>query len=161
MFKWFFGAPLAPGTKAPDFTMPDNLGEVVSLSSLAGKYVVLIFYPCDSSPTCIKQMCEFRDRWGFMIDHGVEVFGVNPMSQKSHEVFRDDYDLPFRLLVDKGQVAAMAYKAKGLIVRRTVYLIGPDGTIVFSRRGRPSPIEMLEHIPDAFKETAELDPQPA
>jgi peroxiredoxin Q/BCP len=161
MWKWLFGPPLPPGAPAPEFTMPDNLGAEVSSSSLRGKYFVLIFYPCDSSPTCIKQMCEFRDRWGFMIEHGVEVFGVNPMSEKSHEVFRDDYDLPFRLLVDKGQKVAEAYLAKGLIVRRTVYLVGPDGKIAFSRRGRPSPLEMLEHIPGAFAETEEHAAQPA
>ena len=153
MLMWYLSSPLAPGTPAPEFTLPDNWGETVSLSGLRGKYVVLVFYPCDDSTTCIKQMCEFRDRWGFMIDYGVEVFGVNPMSQNSHEDFREKYCLPFRLLVDRGQKIAAAYKARGLIVRRTVYLIGPDGKILFSRRGRPSPIELLEHIPGALQET--------
>ncbi|TAL27773.1 MAG: peroxiredoxin [Alphaproteobacteria bacterium] len=162
MLKWLFSPPLTVGTPAPDFTLPDNMGETVSLSALRGKYVVLIFYPCDNSPTCIKQMCEFRDRWGFMTELGAEVFGVNPMSQKSHESFRDDYDLPFRLLVDKSQKAALDYKAKGWIVRRTVYLIGPDGKIAFSRRGRPSPIEMLECIPGALDQSADaLSAHPA
>jgi peroxiredoxin Q/BCP len=95
-------------------------------------------------------MCEFRDRWGFMTDGRVAAFGVNPMSEKSHEDFRDKYCLPFPLLVDKGQKVAALYKAKGLIVRRIVYLIGPDGNILFSRRGMPSPIEILERIPGAL-----------
>lgn len=161
MLSWLFSSPLPAGTVAPGFSLPDNQGAMVSLSSLQGKYVVLIFYPCDDSYTCIRQMCEFRDRWGFMINYGVEVFGVNPMSQNSHEDFREKYCLPFRLLVDKGQTAAAAYKAKGLIVRRTVYLIGPDGKILFSRRGRPSPIELLERIPGALDAESGLAAQPA
>ena len=161
MWNWLFSPPLSVGTQAPDFSLPDNVGGTVSLSAFRGKYVVLIFYPCDNSPTCIKQMCEFRDRWGFLIDNGIAVYGVNPMSSKSHESFRDNYALPFPLLVDKGQKTAGDYKTKGWIVRRTVYLIGPDGKIVFSRRGRPSPIEMLECIPGALPMAEGLQGQPA
>jgi peroxiredoxin Q/BCP len=97
-------------------------------------------------------MCEFRDRWGFMLHNGIEVFGVNPAGPVSHEDFRDNYCLPFRLLVDPGQKTASAYKARGLIVRRTVYLLGPDGKVLLSRRGMPSPIELLELIPGALEQ---------
>jgi thioredoxin-dependent peroxiredoxin len=148
----YFSRPLKAGSQAPDFNLADNEGGHVSLSALRGKYVVLIFYPCDNSHTCIKQMCEFRDRWGFMMNHGVEVLGVNPAGPQSHEDFRDNYCLPFRLLVDPKQKIASAYKAKGFMVRRTVYLIGPDGKVLLSRRGMPSPIELLELIPGALEQ---------
>jgi peroxiredoxin Q/BCP len=152
MLDWLLGRPLAAGTPAPDFSLEDNQGNKVALAELRGKHVVLIFYPCDDSTTCIKQMCEFRDRWGFMTYSGVEVFGVNPAGVGSHESFRDKYSLPFRLLVDPKQQVASAYKCKSFMPRRTVYLIGPDGNILFSRRGMPSPIEVLELVPGALQQ---------
>lgn len=78
---------------------------------------------------------------------GVQVFGVNPQSSESHASFRQKQRLPFPLLVDKGQKVATLYNANGLIVKRTVYLIGPDGKIRFSRRGMPSPDEVLAAVP--------------
>jgi len=73
----------------------------------------------------------------------IEVFGVNPQSAYSHGKFRQRYHFPFPLLVDDGQRVAKLYNASGLIVKRTVYRIGPDGVIRFSRRGMPSPSEVL------------------
>ena len=71
-------------------------------------------------------------------------FGVNPQSARSHASFRDKHKFPFPLLVDEGKRVADAYKCGALIVRRTVYLIGPDGRIRFARRGMPSPDEVLK-----------------
>jgi peroxiredoxin Q/BCP len=74
---------------------------------------------------------------------GVEVFGVNPQSARSHVKFRGKFHFPFPLLVDQGQKVAALYHANGPIVKRTVYRIGPDGVIRFARRGMPSPEEVL------------------
>ena len=74
---------------------------------------------------------------------GVEVFGVNPRNARKHAEFRRKFNFPFPLLVDSGQKIARQYHANGLVVKRTVYLIGPDGTILFARRGKPSPSEVL------------------
>ena len=63
MFSWLFSSPLAVGTPAPDFALPDDSGRVVTLSALAGKRVVLVFYPGDDTPGCTKQLCQFRDDW--------------------------------------------------------------------------------------------------
>jgi len=63
MFDWLFSEPLAVGTPAPDFSLPDQSGKVVSLASLKGRNVVLVFYPGDDTTVCRKQLCEFRDRW--------------------------------------------------------------------------------------------------
>ena len=73
----------------------------------------------------------------------MQVFGVNPQSADSHAGFRQKQKLPFPLLVDKGQRVAQLYQANGLVVKRTVYLIGKDGKIRFARRGMPSPDEVL------------------
>jgi peroxiredoxin Q/BCP len=76
----------------------------------------------------------------------VEVFGVNPQSAASHAGFRSHHKLPFPLLVDAGRTVASLYNANGIIVKRTVYLIGPDGVIRFARRGMPSPEEVLAAV---------------
>ena len=143
MFAWLFSDPLPAGTLAPDFSLPDDSGGVVKLSGLRGSTVVLVFYPGDDTPGCTKQLCQFRDHWSEARARGVEVFGVNPGSARSHGKFREKFRFPFPLLVDQGQKVAALYHANGLIVKRTVYRIGPDGVIRFARRGMPDPEEVL------------------
>ena len=139
----FFDSPLDPGTPAPEFSLADQDGNTVSLSGLRGKNVVLVFYPADETPTCRAQLCEFRDRWSDVQARNTVVFGINPQSAESHRKFRDKRQFPFPLLVDKCQKVAKLYGAGGWIVRRTVYLIGPDGVIRFSKRGKPDPAEVM------------------
>jgi peroxiredoxin Q/BCP len=143
MFGWLFSDPLMVGSDAPDFTLPDDAGHLVSLSSMRGKNVLLVFYPGDNTPGCTKQLCQLRDDWDRLRSTGVEVFGVNPQSAGSHISFRQKQRLPFPLLVDKGQKVAELYHANGLFVKRTVYLIGANGKIRFGRRGMPSPDQVL------------------
>jgi peroxiredoxin Q/BCP len=143
MFERFFSDPLTEGSIAPDFTLPDDSGNEIRLSALRGKNVVLVFYPGDDTPGCTKQLCQLRDSWESARARGVEVFGVNPQSARSHTGFRSKYELPFPLLVDEGRKVASLYNANGIIVKRTVYLIGPDGVIRFARRGMPLPGEVL------------------
>jgi thioredoxin-dependent peroxiredoxin len=146
MFERFFSDPLPTGTPAPDFTLLDDAGNEVRLSALRGKNVVLVFYPGDDTPGCTRQLCQLRDSWEGARARGVEVLGVNPQSADSHAGFRRHHRLPFPLLVDAGRKVASLYNANGIIVRRTVYLIGPDGVIRFARRGMPSPAEVLEAV---------------
>jgi len=143
MFERFFSDPLPVGAPAPDFTLPDDAGNEVRLSALRGRNVVLVFYPGDNTPGCTRQLCQLRDSWEAARVRGVAVFGVNPQSAQSHDSFRRRYSLPFPLLVDAGRKVASLYNANGIIVKRTVYLVGPDGTIRFARRGMPSPQEVL------------------
>jgi peroxiredoxin Q/BCP len=143
MFAWLFSDPLPVGSKAPEFSLPDDSGAMVSLTSLRGKNVVLVFYPGDDTPTCTRQLCEFRDRWDQAKERNVAVFGVNPQGPSRHSRFRAQYKFPFPLLADKGQHVGARYHTSGLFVKRTVYLIGPDGTILYARRGKPSPEEVL------------------
>jgi peroxiredoxin Q/BCP len=146
MFGWLFSDPLPVGSIAPDFTLPDDSGRHVSLTSLRGKNVLLVFYPDDDTPGCTKQLCQLRDNWGRLRSAGVEIFGVNPQSASSHAGFRKKYNLPFPLLIDKGQKVGELYHANGLIVKRTVYLIGGDGKIRFGKRGMPAPDEALASL---------------
>ena len=136
MIDWLFGKPLAAGIPAPDFTLSDQDGKKYTLSKLKGKNVVLVFYPADETPTCRKQLCEFRDGWEDVKKKNALVFGVNPGSAASHAKFKDGRSFPFPLLVDEGQRVAKLYAADGLMVRRTVYLIGPDGVIRYAQCGK-------------------------
>jgi peroxiredoxin Q/BCP len=137
-----FSQPLSVGTSAPDFALPDQDGKLVTLAGLKGRNVVLVFYPADDTSICTKQLCEFRDQWPLAQQKNTLVFGVNP--GKKHAQFREKCKFPFPLLLDKGQKVGAAYRTRGLVVpRRTVYLIGPDGTIRYARRGKPEPEEVL------------------
>ena len=145
MLSWLWSDPLPVGTPAPDFSAPDDGGQTVKLSKLRGRNVVLVFYPGDDTPGCTKQLCDFRDRWDQAKAKKVAVYGVNPQSAARHTKFRNKFKFPFPLIVDEDRAIAKLYNADGLIVKRTVYLIGPDGVIRFAQRGMPSPTEVLEH----------------
>jgi peroxiredoxin Q/BCP len=143
MFDWLFPDPLPVGTQAPDFTAGDENGGSVTLSALRGRNVVLVFYPGDDTSVCTRQLCQFRDRWAEAQKRNTLVFGVNPAGAASHQKFRRKYTLPFPILVDQGRRIAGLYRCSGLIIRRTVYLIGPDGSIRYSVRGMPQPEEVF------------------
>ncbi len=143
MFSWLFSEPLRVGDEAPDFALPDQDGGMVSLAGLRGKNVVLVFYPADETMVCTKQLCEFRDSWAAAQARDALVFGVNPAGAAKHSAFRSHHRFPFPLLVDSGQQVAARYRANGLIVKRTVYLIGKSGKIRYARRGKPDPNEVL------------------
>jgi len=143
MLSWLFSEPLEVGAPAPDFTLRDQDGNEVTLSKLRGHNVVLVFYPADETTVCRQQLCEFRDRWRETQDRNTLVFGVNPQSAESHAKFRQRREFPFPLLVDRKQKVGELYGARGLIVKRTVYLIGPDGKIRYARRGKPDPDQVL------------------
>jgi peroxiredoxin Q/BCP len=144
VLSWLFTEPLALGTEAPDFELPDHNGNIVRLRDLRGKNVILVFYPADETPTCTKQLCEMRDSWPDISSRNTVVFGINGQSAERHAKFVANRNFPFPLLADKGQSVGEKYHTKGLIVKRTVYLIGPDGKIRFAQRGVPSPELVLQ-----------------
>jgi thioredoxin-dependent peroxiredoxin len=143
LLDWLFSDPLPVGTLAPDFSLPDQDGKMVTLSALRGRNVVLVFYPGDDTTVCRQQLCEFRDRSAAAQQKNTLVFGVNPQSAKSHVRFQAKSRLPFPLLVDPGQKMGELYHTRGLMVKRTVYLIGPDGRIRYARRGMPDADDVL------------------
>ncbi len=122
-------------------------GEVVSLSALRGKPVVLYFYPRDDTPGCTKQACGIRDAWGEFEKTGAVVLGVSPDSVRKHEKFRDKYELPFTLLADEDHAVAEAYGTwvqksfagkKYMGVERSTFVIDAEGNIKkIMRRVKP------------------------
>jgi thioredoxin-dependent peroxiredoxin len=127
------------GEPAPPFSLTDGKGERVALKDLAGKNVVLYFYPKDDTPGCTKEACRFRDSWDDLKALGAVVLGVSPDSAESHARFAEKYRLPFRLLSDPDKQVMQAYDAWGEktsygkkttgVIRSTVW-IGPDGRVV-------------------------------
>lgn len=122
------------GTKAPDFNLANAKGELVSLASLSGNWVVLYFYPRDDSPICTKQACSFRDDMHKLEKLGAKVVGVSIDNGKSHADFAAKYSLPFPLLSDKDGLVASKYGALNnfLVIKmakRYTFLIDPNGVL--------------------------------
>lgn len=129
---------LEVGTKAPDFTLPDQDGNMHFLSEYRGKKVILYFYPKDNTAGCTKQACGFAERYPQFTEKGAVVLGVSKDSVASHKKFEEKYGLPFTILSDPELVAIQAYdvwqekKNYGktyMGVVRTTYLIDEEGKI--------------------------------
>ena len=127
------------GTKAPDFTLPDQNGNMHSLSEYRGKKVILYFYPKDNTPGCTKQACGFAERFPQFTEKGAVVLGISKDSVASHKKFEEKYGLPFTLLADPELVAIQAsdvwqekknYGKTYMGVVRSTYLIDENGKIV-------------------------------
>ncbi|MFM9042275.1 MAG: thioredoxin-dependent thiol peroxidase [Vulcanococcus sp.] len=91
---------LQVGDVAPEFSLPDQNGDTVSLASFRGKRVVIYFYPKDDTPGCTKEACNFRDQWSSFEQHGIVVLGISKDGATSHGKFIAKYSLPFTLLSD-------------------------------------------------------------
>ena len=100
---------LEVGTKAPDFSLPDQNGKIHTLAEYAGKKVVLYFYPKDNTPGCTKQACGFSERYPQFMEKGAVVLGVSKDSVASHKKFEEKYNLGFTLLADPELNAIKAY----------------------------------------------------
>jgi peroxiredoxin Q/BCP len=146
MLEWLFGDLLPVGSLAPPFALTDENERLVSLKSLKGKPVVLVFYPGDDTAVCTKQLCEIRDDWPAFKRLGAAVYGVNGQGVNAHGKFAAKYRFPFPLLVDRGWLVSRAYHAGWGLVLRTVYVVGPEGRIAYARRGKPSTAEILTAI---------------
>ena len=130
--------PIAAGQLAPDFTLPTDTGDTLTLSSLRGQWVVLYAYPKDDTSGCTTEACEFRDLFPKFKKGKAVILGISPDSVKSHLKFKTKYELPFTLVADEEKVALQAYdiwKEKSMYgrkymgVERTTFVIDPDGRI--------------------------------
>ena len=124
---------LKEGSRAPSFTGTDQAGKRIDLAELleAGP-VLLYFYPADFTPICTAQACAFRDRAGDLARHDVQIVGVSPQAESSHQRFSDAYELPFPLIPDTGKSIIRSYGVDGPLgfgVRRATFLINQDGVI--------------------------------
>ena len=149
---------LAIGTQAPDFTLPDQNGEMKRLSDFRGQKVILYFYPKDMTSGCTKQACAFGELYPQFREKGAAVLGVSKDSVASHKRFEEKYGLPFPLLADTEKTVIQAYdvwKEKvnyGKVtmgVVRTTYLIDENGVIekAFDKvKAADNPAQMLAEL---------------
>jgi thioredoxin-dependent peroxiredoxin len=149
VFAYGGDAMLEIGASAPEFKLKTAEGTVVTLGEFKEKkFVVLVFYPGDETPVCTKQLCELRDDYSSFKSCDAVIFGVNPGSEKSHTKFIKKNGFQFPLLVDVKSAVAAQYGAKGAIMnKRTVYVVGKDGKIIFAERGKPPVADILAAIP--------------
>jgi peroxiredoxin Q/BCP len=129
---------LDAGDTVPDFELPDQDGEPVSLSEYEGQRVVLYFYPRADTPGCTTEARGFRDEWDAFEDRNVAVLGVSDDPVEDLAAFAAEYNLPFRLLSDEDGSVASAYDSYGEKqmfgntfdgVFRNTYVIDADGRI--------------------------------
>jgi len=106
-------ARLAPGDKAPPFTLPDADGKKVSLADYKGRRIIVYFYPAASTPGCTKQACGFRDSLAELNDAGLDVVGISPDKPEKLAKFRDAEGLTFPLLSDPDRKVLTAWGAYG------------------------------------------------
>src|SRR3954449_4361552 len=136
------------GEQAPDFTLADQDGDEVSLSGLAGRTVVLYFYPKADTPGCTTQACGIRDHASEYDAAGVTVLGVSPDPVKAVKKFHDKQGLNFTLLADEDHAVSEAYGVwaeksmygkKYMGAERSTFIVGPDGKLVeVLRKVKPS-----------------------
>ena len=152
--------------KAPDFTLPDQNGEEVSLKDFRGQWVVLYFYPRADTPGCTIEACEFRDSHKKTQRVGAVVLGVSPDTPQAQKKFEEKFDLPFTLLGDVDKKVCNLYgviKEKNMYgkkvmgVVRATFIIGPDGKIkhIFHKvKAEGHAEEVLAYLKDAAKGAA-------
>lgn len=126
------------GKPAPDFSLPDDAGNTVSLKDLRGKTVVLYFYPKADTPGCTTESCEFRDTFPRFGGIDAVVLGASPDTVKAQAKFKEKFSLPFQLLADKDHTLAESYgvwKEKSMYgkkymgVERTTFIIDAKGKV--------------------------------
>jgi peroxiredoxin (alkyl hydroperoxide reductase subunit C) len=151
---------IEPGSKAPDFTLPDQDGHRVSLSELEGHTTVLAFYPLDFSPVCTDQLNVYQEVLPELEEKDVKLFGISVDSAFAHKAFQKHLGITIPLLADfnpKGQVA----KAYGVYIderghnQRALVMIGPDLTVKWVHQA-PTPLEIpgANLIFDALEQAA-------
>lgn len=126
------------GEKLPNFEMPNQNGDLVSLESLKGEKFILFFYPKDDSPGCTKEACSIRDNYRKISKAGYKVFGVSPDTPKKHLKFIDKYEFQYDLLSDEDKAVLTSYGLWGpkkfmgreiIGVYRTTILVNEEGVI--------------------------------
>lgn len=146
------------GDRAPDFTLPSQMGDTVTLSEYFGKKnIVLYFYPKDESPGCTREACKFRDSYEQLTNLGAEVLGVSAQSVESHKSFATHYGLPFLLLSDTDNKVRRLYgvpSTLNILPGRVTYVIDKNGVVrhVFS-----SQTQAERHVEEAARALREIE----
>ena len=130
----FAAANIEIGSPAPEFELPDQVGQLHSLEDYRDQWVVLYFYPKDETPGCTTQACEFRDNIFAFHELNAQILGVSLDDVDSHKDFAENHNLPFPLLADTEGAAADLYGVKTrmmgfTVAKRQTFLIDPEGNV--------------------------------
>ena len=145
------------GNPAPDFNLPSQTGQQVSLGAYRGKnVVVLFFYPKDGTAICTKEACSFRDAYEDFAQAGAVVIGVSSDSAESHRNFANGHHLPFILLADEDGSLRKSFgvpKTLGFLPGRVTYVIGKEGIV---RHVFNSQLSADRHVAEALAVVRQL-----
>jgi peroxiredoxin Q/BCP len=141
------------GDKIPEFSLPDQNGQVFDISSILGvKKIVIFFYPRDESPGCTKQACHFRDQYQAFVEAGAEIIGISGQSVSSHKQFAEKHNLPYKILSDPGNRIRKLFGVPpdflGLLPGRVTYVADLNGNVVYIFN---SQTQVLKHVDEALK----------
>ena len=143
------------GKQVPNFTLPNQHGEQVSLADFKGKHVVLYFYPKDMTPGCTTEACDFRDEYKSFSDLNAVIIGVSPDPVESHQKFIAKHELPFVLLADENHQVAEQFDVWKLKknfgkeyygIERSTFIIDKEGTLQKVYRK----VSVKDHVEDAL-----------
>ncbi|MCH8089472.1 MAG: thioredoxin-dependent thiol peroxidase [Chloroflexi bacterium] len=147
---------LKAGDLAPDFEATLESSEKVSLNQYKGRKVVLYFYPRDNTSGCTREACDFRDRISDIQARGSVVLGVSPDSVKSHQRFKEKFDLPFSLVSDESREVAQAYgvwREKKLYGKTSMGIV--RSTFIIDEEGRIArvydKVKVAGHVDDVLE----------
>jgi peroxiredoxin Q/BCP len=148
---------LKPGTKAPDFSLTNQRGEVVNLNQFLGKKVVVYFYPKDDTPGCTQEACDFRDHGHEFESLNAVILGISKDTEPSHARFANTYRLPFSILSDPDLKAIKAYGVwqkktmmgkTGWGIVRTTFVIDEKGMI----QKMYEKVKVADHVAEVLRD---------
>ena len=145
------------GQPAPSFDLKNSKGELISLNSYKGQWLVLYFYPKDDTPGCTKEACSFRDNYQSIQSLNASIVGISIDSSSSHKEFKEKYNLPFTLLADEDGEVAKKYGTLNnflffKLAKRQSFIIDPNGNI---RRVYRS-VSPSEHANEIYEDLKKL-----
>ena len=145
------------GSPAPDFTLPDQDGNQVSLADYRGRTVVLVFYPADFSPVCTDQLSIYQEVLGELGERGATLIGISVDGSFCHQAFRDHLNLTIPLLADfhpKGEVSRAygVWSEKHGVSGRALVMVGPDGRVDWCHLSPPLEVPGANLIFDALEQ---------
>jgi thioredoxin-dependent peroxiredoxin len=146
------------GSKIPEFSLPDQNGDLFELKSVLGKKnVVIYFYPKDDSPGCTKEACYFRDQFEVFNDVDAVIIGISGQSVESHKKFAEKYRLSYTLLSDKKNkirdLFGVPSNLFGLLPGRVTYIVDKTGKVIYSFNSQS---EATRHVDEALRILKEL-----
>lgn len=152
---------LQVGDPAPEFSLPADNNEIISLRQLRGNPVILYFYPKDNTPGCTKEACDFRDNFPQFNQKQAVILGISKDNSATHQKFKEKYQLPFILLTDKDAAICEAYgviNPKSMFgktflgIQRSTFLIDEKGII----QGIWRKVKVDKHAKAVFHQLTQL-----